>query len=115
MTFLGIGRPGAGIRLQRGHHAGRLLVRVFSNEDASQFSAAVIYSDDGLTWRRSGSTNDDRAVEGVRIDRARSESGGDNVGATVVNCRMAWLSCFRGRGHTCRGRSRAMEGKPGAR
>ncbi len=69
MTFLGIG-PGAGICLQRGDHAGRLLVPVyFSNEDASQFSAAVIYSDDdGLTWRRSGSTNDDRAVEGVRID-----------------------------------------------
>lgn len=72
MTFLGIG-PGAGIRLRHGDNADRLLVPVyFSNEDASQFSAAVIYSDDdGKTWQRSGSTNDARAVEGKQVDPRR--------------------------------------------
>lgn len=72
MTFLGIG-PGAGIRLRHGDNAGRLLVPVyFSNEDASQFSAAVIYSDDdGKTWQRSGSTNDARTVEGKQVDPRR--------------------------------------------
>ncbi len=72
MTFLGIG-PGAGICLRRGKNAGRLLVPVyFSNEDASQFSAAVIYSDDhGQTWQRSGSTNDARMVDGKQVDPRR--------------------------------------------
>lgn len=69
MTFLGIG-PGNGIRLEHGEHAGRLLVPCyFSTEDGTEHSAAALISDDdGATWYRGSSPNDDREVDGVRVD-----------------------------------------------
>ncbi|MDI9588661.1 MAG: exo-alpha-sialidase [Acidobacteriota bacterium] len=96
MTFLGIG-PGSGIRLERGEHAGRLLVPVyFSNEDASQFSAAVIYSDDdGQTWARSASTNDDRTVDGERIHpRTFTNPAATMSESTVVELRDGTVVMF---------------------
>lgn len=69
MPFLGIG-PGAGLRLRGPRWPGRLVVPCyFSDAAVAQFSAAVLLSDDdGVTWRRSGSTNADRIVAGRPVD-----------------------------------------------
>ncbi len=69
MTFLGIG-PGNGIRLENGAHAGRLVVPCyFSTQDGTQHSASTLMSDDdGVTWFRGSSPNDDREVDGQRMD-----------------------------------------------
>ena len=69
MTFLGIG-PGNGIRIERGAHAGRLIIPCyFSTEDGTQHSAATLMSDDdGDTWFRGPSPNESREVDGVRVD-----------------------------------------------
>ena len=68
MTFLGLG-PGNGIRLS-GRFEGRLCVPCyFSTRDGKQMSAAAFLSDDdGVTWRRGGSTNDGREVDGEAVD-----------------------------------------------
>ncbi|WP_084252966.1 exo-alpha-sialidase [Devriesea agamarum] len=68
MRFFGTS-PGNGIQLQRGEHAGRILVPVYYNhEEGITFSCAAIFSDDGgHTWTRGASPNDGRLLDGVEI------------------------------------------------
>ncbi len=69
MSFLGTA-PGNGIQLKNSAHRGRLLIPVYFNGDIkTNFSAAVVYSDDGgTTWKLSHSPNDGRIFEGRQID-----------------------------------------------
>ncbi|MFE5256851.1 exo-alpha-sialidase [Streptomyces coelicoflavus] len=68
MRFLGTS-PGNGIQLERGKHRGRLLMPVYYNhEEGRTFSCAAVFSDDaGRTWRRGGSPNDGRVLDGVEL------------------------------------------------
>jgi sialidase-1 len=57
--------PGAGIQLQRGEHAGRLVIPCDHIEaDTKRYYSHVIFSDDhGVTWTLGGSTPDDQVNE----------------------------------------------------
>ncbi len=59
--------PGAGIQIQRGEHAGRLVIpcdHKLPTEDTELYSSHVIYSDDhGETWLRGGSSPRDQVNE----------------------------------------------------
>jgi sialidase-1 len=57
--------PGAGIQLQRGEHAGRLVIPCDHIEaDTKRYYSHVIFSDDhGATWTLGGSTPDDQVNE----------------------------------------------------
>lgn len=62
MQFLGTG-PGKGIQLENGKHKGRLIVPVYFSNMARVMSCTVVYSDDdGRTWKRSTSPNDNREI-----------------------------------------------------
>lgn len=64
--------PGAGIQLQRGAHAGRLVIPCDHIEAGSKrYFAHVIHSDDhGRSWHRGGSTPEPRVNECEVIERA---------------------------------------------
>ncbi|MFT7542591.1 MAG: sialidase-1, partial [Gammaproteobacteria bacterium] len=59
--------PGAGIQIQRGDHAGRLVIpcdHKLPTEDAELYASHVIYSDDhGKTWLLGGSSPRDQVNE----------------------------------------------------
>ncbi len=60
MKFLGTG-PGAGIQIENGQYAGRIVFPVYYTNGAGKQSSAVIYSDDhGETWNMGESPNDGR-------------------------------------------------------
>lgn len=61
MKFFGVA-PGVGIQMQNGSHAGRIMVPMYytSSLHTTEY-ACVVYSDDnGETWIRGGSPNDNR-------------------------------------------------------
>lgn len=64
--------PGAGIQLERGAHAGRLVIPCDHIEAATKrYYSHVIYSDDhGVTWRRGGSSPKDQVNECEVVERA---------------------------------------------
>lgn len=60
MKFLGTG-PGAGIQIENGQYAGRIVFPVYYTNGSGKQSSAVIYSDDhGETWNMGESPNDGR-------------------------------------------------------
>lgn len=60
MRFIGTG-PGRGIQLKNSSHKGRLIFPIYFSNEARIMSSTVIYSDDnGKTWKRSASPNDNR-------------------------------------------------------
>lgn len=62
MQFIGTG-PGRGIQLENGKYKGRIIVPIYFSNMVRVMSCAVIYSDDdGLTWTRSDSPNDNRTI-----------------------------------------------------
>ncbi|WP_343755779.1 sialidase family protein [Alkalibacterium iburiense] len=62
MRFLGTG-PGIGIQLKKGEHKGRLVYPVYFSNSVRFMSCTVIYSDDnGATWKRADSPNDNRTI-----------------------------------------------------
>ena len=69
MAFLGTA-PGNGIQLANSDYAGRLVMPVYYNgESRTNFSATVVYSDDGgKSWKLAKSPNDGRIFDGREID-----------------------------------------------
>lgn len=62
MRFIGAG-PGRGIQIKNGPHKGRLIFPIYFSNESRLLSCAVIYSDDnGATWKRGDSVNDNRKL-----------------------------------------------------
>ena len=76
MKFLGTG-PGAGIQIQHGDHAGRIVFPVYYTNNAGKQSSAVIYSDDnGETWHRGESPNDGRDLGNGKFGNSETMTDG---------------------------------------
>lgn len=74
--------PGIGIQLQRGEHAGRLLVPCNSHDDKNVFVNWVAISDDGgATWRRSANV----PQEGIQLNEVQVSETAD--GGVYLNSR----------------------------
>lgn len=63
MQFIGPG-PGVGIQMKSGVFAGRLVFPIYYSNENGILSSAVIYSDDGVYWKRGSSPNDVRFKDG---------------------------------------------------
>ncbi|MDS8637746.1 sialidase domain-containing protein [Streptococcus pneumoniae] len=89
MKFLGTG-PGTGIVLRNGPHKGRILIPVYTTNNASHLdgsqSSRVIYSDDhGKTWHAGEAVNDNRQVDGQKIHSSTmNNKRAQNTESTVV-------------------------------
>lgn len=76
MRFIGTG-PGRGIQLENGPDKGRLIIPIYYSNMARVMSCAVVYSDDdGATWSRSDSPNDNR-------DISHTPTSAEDIGTSI--------------------------------
>lgn len=69
MSFIGPG-PGRGVVIQEGKYKGRLVVPIYfgTRTFPLRLSCAVIYSDDGVSWKMGETPNNLRTVDGRKLN-----------------------------------------------